>query len=117
MPPAPASLITSRPTATATQIAPGAGGGYHISEIPIVFGTTAFSTGKADSGQEFLLSQQMRHAWASFAKDPVDGLTGLGWKKYDENVASLNRLGFGNEAGVTFEVNAEYDAACDAAGL
>jgi hypothetical protein len=42
----------------------------------------------------------MGHAWAVIAKNPVNGLVGVAWKKYDECVASSDRIAFENEAGL-----------------
>lgn len=43
-------------------------GAYHTSEIPIVF--TTYDPSTAEAGENDL-SNTMRHAWASFAKDPT----------------------------------------------
>lgn len=52
-----------------TQLFPD-GGAYHSSEIPIVFGTYP-TTG--ETTQEVGLSKYMQHAWARFAKAPLQG--------------------------------------------
>jgi cholinesterase len=63
------------------EISPKAGA-YHSSEIPLLFGTSA-DTGR-DTPSEVLLAKNMRHAWAEFAKDPVNGLVKLGWPVYNQ---------------------------------
>jgi carboxylesterase type B len=70
-------------TRIATVPGPGA---YHSGEIPLVFGATELRPGASkDTPEEAKLSKNMRHAWAEFAKDPVNGLKKLGWPVYDES--------------------------------
>jgi cholinesterase len=60
-------------------------GAYHASEVPIVFGTTEFVTGKPDTEEEAALIKGMGKAWSEFAKDPVGGLERVGWPVFDES--------------------------------
>ncbi|KAF2396044.1 alpha/beta-hydrolase [Trichodelitschia bisporula] len=119
-----------------TSIGPGMGA-YHSSEIPLVFGTTEIFNKEGihgrDSGEEAGLSLVMRRAWAAFAKDPENGLGGLGWPVYDpaseyapyclvwwavmgcglmKAAASLVRLGYRNMSEPSFAPNADYDGRC-----
>ena len=71
------------------EISPKAGA-YHSSEIPLLFGTTE-DTGK-DTPSETKLARNMRHAWAEFAKDPVNGLVKLGWPVYNQNGELIPRF-------------------------
>lgn len=59
------------------------GTAYHTAELPIVFGTAASVTGIPDEGAETTMGPFMRTSWAEFAKDPENGLSNLGWPKYD----------------------------------
>jgi hypothetical protein len=63
----------------------GIPGAYHMAEIPLVFGTTELFSHRPDTAEEAKLSAAMRKAWTAFAKDPVGGLTGLGWPMYAED--------------------------------
>lgn len=66
-----------------TALVPGMGA-YHTSEIPLVFGTSELKPNATeDLPEEAALSKNMRHAWATFAKDPQNGLKKMGWPKYD----------------------------------
>jgi carboxylesterase type B len=62
--------------------APGAG---HADEIALVFGTIENPPRKAHSEAEQALSLKLRTAWTEFAKDPVGGLSKLGWPLYEES--------------------------------
>jgi carboxylesterase type B len=66
-----------------TALAPDIGA-YHSSEIPLVFGTTELKpNGTPDTPPEAALSAVMRKAWTTFAKDPENGLSNLGWPVYN----------------------------------
>lgn len=58
------------------------GSGYHIGELPVVFGTAEGVTGTEDQGAEIEMGRFIRKSWAAFAKDPENGLASLGWPKY-----------------------------------
>lgn len=58
-------------------------GAYHGSEMTLVFNTTYIVTNTPDSDDELRVSQWFQIAWATFASDPVAGLTTLGWPTYD----------------------------------
>jgi cholinesterase len=64
------------------QILTAKSGAYHSSEIPLIFGTST-DTG-ADTPDEAKLAKAMQHAWATFAKDPDNGLSRLGWPVYQQ---------------------------------
>ncbi|KAF2671560.1 cholinesterase [Microthyrium microscopicum] len=59
-------------------------GVYHASELSLVFNTFPLNT---STTQEIELGSYMRHAWASFAKDPLGG---PGWKEVAARSASTN---------------------------
>ena len=68
-------------------------GAYHLAEIPLVFGTTEYVSHRQDTAEEIKLSSAMRKAWATFAKDPVNGLAKLGWPMYDGDSEYFDSLG------------------------
>jgi len=79
---------------------PGAG---HGAEIALVFGTIDNPPRKAIDGEEEALSKTLSKAWTDFAKDPVNGLTKLGWPMYDDKSATVIRLGGKRSSKITFE--------------
>ncbi|OAP54757.1 hypothetical protein AYL99_11205 [Fonsecaea erecta] len=88
---------------------------YHTSEVSMVFGTSADLTGEPNTPLQDVVSRYMRHAWATFARDPMNGLREqLGWPLYNNSGSTLVRLGYGNETKASFVNPAEYDAPCSA---
>lgn len=56
-------------------------GAVHASEIAFVFGTLDVFTKKPEA-VEIAASKYLQRVWVEFAKDPVGGLTALGWPRY-----------------------------------
>lgn len=54
----------------------------------------------------------MQSAWATFAKSPVDGLTGFGWPSYNPAASTLLRLGWEDAPGLNTSFPSLYDAPC-----
>jgi hypothetical protein len=48
-------------------------------------------------------------AWTSFAKDPENGLSKLGWPMYDPSKDTVIRIAGKNSAEVAFEPREKYD--------
>jgi cholinesterase len=95
--------------------APEEVGAFHASEIPMIFGLYDPQQPVPSTTGEIDLSDYMQGAWATFAKNPVNGLKTYkdGWPTYDVNTDSLIRLGFNNATG-TFAVNPNtYDFDCN----
>jgi cholinesterase len=67
-------------------IADGAGA-YHGSEVPMVFGTSEHYRNVSDTPAEKGVISEMMHIWATFAKDPENGLKKerIEWPEYDES--------------------------------
>ncbi|QDS74501.1 hypothetical protein FKW77_007054 [Venturia effusa] len=96
-----------------TSLGPGTGA-YHSSDIPAVFGTTELRTGNVkDTPEEAQVIKETMHAWASFAKDPVKGLSGLGWPVYDAKKDTLIRIGYESKPGLNLAPATQYDQVCD----
>ena len=73
-------------------IAPDAGA-WHGSEIPHVFGNIATNSATvAATAEQLKVSELMNRAWATFAKDPENGLLKFGWPLYDEKRESKGGL-------------------------
>jgi hypothetical protein len=51
-------------------------------------------------------------AWATFAKDPHDGLTKLGWPVYDPTKDTLIVLGGINDSSIKFVNRKTFDVGC-----
>jgi acetylcholinesterase len=83
--------------ATFPNLSPAEGlGAFHSSEIPMVFSTYNVSTANA---QQYALSDYMRGAWASFAKNPKKG---PGWGAVGLfDGTDLGILGLDGSSGVT----------------
>ncbi|BDD56138.1 hypothetical protein MAP00_001612 [Monascus purpureus] len=91
------------------------GAAYHTPELPVVFGTAEAVTGIADSDYEAEAAAYMRHAWATFAKDPVGGLSEeLNWPKYNPNPLSPTeiQLSLGQATEAILAPSAVSDAFC-----
>jgi carboxylesterase type B len=70
-------------------------GAYHGSEIPIIFNTPPAGKGIAnDTAKELAVMAYMRGAWATFAKDPANGLKSYqgGWYISSLFIAQLRNL-------------------------
>jgi carboxylesterase type B len=56
-------------------------GAYHSSDLPLYFGTYGIARGNGTDFQREV-SEQAQDYYLAFAKDPVNGLTELGWEAY-----------------------------------
>lgn len=81
---------------------------YHGAELSVLFGTSA--AGKAGKAQR--LGRYMRKVWATFAKNPREGLVEIGWPEYDVEEKSLVRLGWKGKLGTHSADARVFDDAC-----
>jgi carboxylesterase type B len=95
-------------------------GAWHASELPILFNNTPSGPGiPVDTLQEIAIGSYLRGAWATFAKDPVNGLTtysggnGTGWPTYVPGQNTLVRLGYQNLTGPNLAPSEMYDSQCN----
>ena len=86
-------------------------GAYHESEVKLLFNTVDESHGNSTK-DEVALGAYLRAAWAAFAKDPVNGLTKIGWPRYKSNDTTLIRLGYRNSVGPNLARADTYDKSC-----
>jgi acetylcholinesterase len=89
-------------------------GGYHSSELPMIFGTEGDFRGPATQF-EVATSEKMQDLWLVFANDPQEGLSKNGWATYAEGF--LAAFGGANELGLDetiqlVPVNEIDDGAC-----
>ncbi|KAN0091824.1 alpha/beta-hydrolase [Hyaloscypha variabilis] len=95
-------------------------GAWHASELPILFDYTPPSgLGiPASTPAEIAIGSYLRGAWATFAKDPVNGLktysggNGTGWPTYNPGEDTLVRLAFQNLTGPNLALPEIYDSNC-----
>ena len=85
---------------------------YHTSETSMVFGNMDAFSGDPNTPLQVEVSRYMQHAWAEFARDPVDGLRALGWPTYNPEGKTLARLGYGQEKEASFATPYAYDSIC-----
>ena len=87
-------------------------GAYHGSELPMLFDMLdGLGTSTAT---QLAIGHEMRSAWASFAKDPEEGLQehSLRWKPYNPGSDSMIRIAFNNATGPNYGDSATYDYIC-----
>ncbi|KIW00240.1 uncharacterized protein PV09_08132 [Verruconis gallopava] len=90
-------------------------GAYHVSDVPLVMGATERKEGATpDEPEETLMIKNVMNAWAAFAKDPENGLTNLGWPRYDPEGNTLIRLGLDNKGTPSIGQSTMYDYYCKA---
>jgi cholinesterase len=107
-------------------------GAYHGSELALVYGAPKLkdaSDKSTDTPAEAALTKVMMTAWASFAKDPENGLTKLGYPLYKPDrmccsqAVELQKLiqslentlilfGINGGGGATFGSPGQYDVDC-----
>ncbi|KAL1955878.1 hypothetical protein VTO42DRAFT_8036 [Malbranchea cinnamomea] len=87
-------------------------GAYHSSEIFTLFGTAEPVTGFENTPEQEAFGDNIRHAWSTFARDPVNGLAELGWPKWQTWTRSLVQLGYNNNPEASFTYGVIHDAAC-----
>ena len=93
-------------------------GAYHGSDLEMVLGVSQDVSGLPESGPEMQLQAYMMRAWATFADDPVNGLTKeIGWPTYNSGEATLVRLGFNNSPCADFTLPSTYDSPCSSLNL
>jgi cholinesterase len=91
----------------------------HASELPILFDNIPTGSGiPPNTPAEIAIGSYLRGAWATFAKDPVNGLktysggNGTGWPTYRPRGDTLIRLAFANQTGPNLALGNSYDGEC-----
>ncbi|KAK1674039.1 carboxylesterase [Colletotrichum godetiae] len=88
-------------------------GAYHGVDLHMIFGASGDVSGIQPSDAQRKTTALMQSAWATFANDPVDGLSSvLGWPKFDPNEESLVLLAVDNDPEPQFVKPSTYDAPC-----
>jgi cholinesterase len=96
-------------------------GAWHASELSVLFNNNPSGSGiPANTPQEVAIGSYLRGAWATFAKDPVNGLktysggNGTGWPTYVPAGNTLVRLAYQNLTGPNLAPSEMYDSLCNA---
>lgn len=89
-------------------------GAWHGVEINTVWQTAVDASGEADTAPEASISRYLSRAWATFAKNPVAGLSSApySWPRYNPNGNTLIRLAYNNETEASYVYPVTYDLAC-----
>ncbi|KAM0547783.1 hypothetical protein ACHAPJ_010244 [Fusarium lateritium] len=88
-------------------------GAYHGAELQPLFNTVPQSP-IPSTLEQVKVGEYLRGAWATFAKDPEEGLLSYeeGWPKYSSNGDTLVRLAFENRSGRNLAQGNTYDQSC-----
>ncbi|KAL7931822.1 Alpha/Beta hydrolase protein [Trichoderma chlorosporum] len=87
-------------------------GAYHMVDLHMIFGASEDVTGLPTTAEQRNLTNIMQIAWASFADDPVKGLTGLGWPQFDQGEDSYILLGNDNLPSAQFVAPSDWNSPC-----
>lgn len=89
-------------------------GAWHGSELGVLFGTNQVAT--PNTAEENAIGTQLRGMWATFAKDPVNGLNAFmgGVPRYTASGNALIRLGLNNTMGLNLAAGNTFDVNCAA---
>jgi len=79
-------------------------------ELPLVWGTSDYAGPNTPVESE--MSVYMQTAWATFAKNPISGLTNYGWPLYDPSKPTLVNLGDGNATTAVLTNHSIADVLC-----
>ncbi|KAE8148624.1 cholinesterase [Aspergillus avenaceus] len=99
-----------------TRLGP-AGSCWHASDVFVLFGTASSITGVPDSEHQSKAAAYMRKAWATFAKDPYNGLsTRLRWPQFDHTTLSQAQLSLNQQTEASFILGRQTDGLCSVIG-
>ncbi|KAH6714200.1 Alpha/Beta hydrolase protein [Leptodontidium sp. MPI-SDFR-AT-0119] len=90
-------------------------GAWHASELPILFNNPPSGGSIPNNTEaETAIGSYIRGAWATFAKNPVDGLSSYegGWPQYVPGEDTLIRLAYQNMTGANLALGTMYDGGC-----
>ncbi|KAK7957235.1 uncharacterized protein PG986_006457 [Apiospora aurea] len=71
-------------------------GAYHGVDMHMIFGNSEAVAGLPPSEEQKQTVALMRHLWAQFAADPVNGLSRAGWPRFESGSESLARFAHAN---------------------
>ncbi|KAL6890870.1 Alpha/Beta hydrolase protein [Trichoderma evansii] len=87
-------------------------GAYHMVDLHMIFGASEDVTALPTTADQRKLTQIMQTAWATFAEDPIDGLTSLGWPQFDQSKDSYILLGNDSISSVQYVAPSNWNSPC-----
>ncbi|KAF2032736.1 carboxylesteras-like protein [Setomelanomma holmii] len=87
-------------------------GAYHGTELHMILGSSEDASGLPASEEQRQTSKIAQRAVAAFADDPKNGLSKLGWPKFDPAKNSWAEIAVGNESKITFARPEKYNKPC-----
>jgi len=87
-------------------------GAYHGTELHMILGGSEDASGLPQTVAQKDMVKLFQRALAAFVEDPKNGLTRLGWPRYDAERESLIELAVGNQPRVTFAKPEKYERSC-----
>jgi cholinesterase len=87
-------------------------GAYHGTELHMLLGSLEDASGLPASQAQRDTSRLFQRAIVAFSDDPKNGLTRLGWPRFDPTTESWAEIAVDNQAQLTFALPSKYDAAC-----
>ncbi|EKG17514.1 Carboxylesterase type B [Macrophomina phaseolina MS6] len=88
---------------------------YHGADMHMLFGNSVAVSGLPEEKAQDRLKKVVMHAWATFAKDPQNGLQELGWSQYE--TGTLIELGFEKSSVPAFVSPDKYAGPCPTLNL
>ncbi|PSK43735.1 hypothetical protein B9Z65_7249 [Elsinoe australis] len=92
-------------------------GAYHGSDLEMIFSASEDVSGLPESPAQRRTEALMQRAWATFADDPVNGLTRLGWPRYTRASPSLIELARNDTPLAQFAAPQSFDNVCSTLNL
>lgn len=87
-------------------------GAYHGSDLHMIFGASGDVSGIPPVQAQMQLTKVMQEAWYAFSNDPWNGLTQIGYPRYDESKDTLIVFGMDNSPDPTLVKPSEFNAPC-----
>jgi cholinesterase len=87
-------------------------GAYHGTELHMILGSSEDASGIPATQPQKDTSKLFQRAVAAFAGDPSNGLSKIGWPRFDTGKKSWVEIAVANQPAVTFADPAKYDSTC-----
>lgn len=87
-------------------------GAYHGTELHMILGSSEDASGMPATVAQEQTSRLFQRAVAAFVADPVDGLSKIGWPRFEHERKSWVEIAVSNQPAVTFVDPAKYDETC-----
>lgn len=87
-------------------------GAYHGSDLHMIFGASGDVSGIPPVPAQKQLTKVMQEAWYAFSNDPWNGLTEIGYPRYDESKDTLIVFAMNNSPEPALVKPSEFNAPC-----